>query len=70
MKNAMVRTWNRKGWFTLFPVEPSFLDFLYLLRGVELGQPENGTMRYRFQGMERTYTASDHGRRIMVHERA
>ena len=34
---------SRKGWFTLFPVEPSFsvkFFFLYLLRGVELGQPE------------------------------
>lgn len=34
---------SRKGWFTLFPVDPSFsvkFFFLYLLRGVELGQSE------------------------------
>ena len=47
---------SRKGWFTLFPVAPSFsVKFFFpcLLRGVELGQPENGTMRYRgFQGMK------------------
>ena len=34
---------SKKGWFTLFPVAPSFsvkFFFPYLLRGVELGQPE------------------------------
>ena len=34
---------SKKGWFTLFPVAPFFsvkFFFPYLLRGVELGQPE------------------------------
>ena len=65
---------SRKGWRKLFPVAPFFsvkFFFPYLLRGVELGNLKNGTMRYRgFQGMERTYTASDHERRIMVHRKS
>lgn len=65
---------SRKGWFTLFPVAPSFsvkFFFPYLLRGVELGQPEKRNDAVpRFSRYERTYTASDHGRRIMVHRKS
>lgn len=65
---------SRKGWFTLFPVAPSFsVKFFFpcLLRGVELGQPEKRNDAVpRFSRYERTYTASDHGRRIMVHRKS
>ena len=44
--------------------------FPYLLRGVELGQPEKRNDAVpMFSRYERTYTASDHGRRIMVHRK-
>lgn len=65
---------SKKGWFTLFPVAPFFsvkFFFPYLLRGVELGQPEKRNDAVpRFSRYERTYTASDHGRRIMVHRKS
>ena len=64
---------SKKGWFTLFPVAPSFsVKFFFpcLLRGVELGQPEKRNDAVpMFSRYERTYTASDHGRRIMVHRK-